>query len=48
MSFAGLLQELEQGKRELEIILTEGEERIKNIEAAKRGTSHATQTRRAN
>ena len=32
-----IVQELEQGKRELEMILTEGEERMKNIEAAKEG-----------
>lgn len=32
-----VVQELEQGKMELEVILTEGEERLKNIEAAKAG-----------
>ncbi|EKM50669.1 uncharacterized protein PHACADRAFT_200608 [Phanerochaete carnosa HHB-10118-sp] len=30
-----IIKELEQGKRELEVILTEGEERMKNIDAAK-------------
>lgn len=32
-----IIEELEQGKRELDVILTEGEERTKNIEAAKAG-----------
>lgn len=33
-----VVQELERGKRELDVILTESEERIKNIEVAKTGT----------
>ena len=32
-----IIQELEEGTRELEVILTEGDERMKNIEAAKAG-----------
>lgn len=33
------VMDLESGKRELEVVLTESEERIKNIEAAKKGVS---------
>jgi hypothetical protein len=36
-----IVQELEQGKRELDVILTEGDERIRSIEVAKAGAFYS-------
>ena len=39
MRWREVLEKLETGRRELEVIVDEGQERIKTIERAKEGTS---------